>query len=582
MGATTSSPAEIKQFCDIIENMNKEDFIENEPIIQAAGNIRTLNCISNVEFQKFYLKEPNNIIMLIIHCINTLYGERKLRTVLGAVLILSKLLPVIGVSYNDISELAWLLDGEESVLERLIKAIKEMCFQPGIMMSSTATDPTVWIWEKQDFDFENSRFDSLAILNFACSYEYFFENNPEYHEKIKKICQWEPEPGKYFLRAIMGALTHHFSRFYPLVLNYLNWALRNDPNIIVAAVSSNTLEILIDLAYSQIEKLNSLISFSPNVEAIEVDLIIAILQIILHHQKAKYDIKKVLLIILRALILANDLGHVTTTQRIYLTLLLLVTSNKSSIEFLAEPLTLSLGTKKAPHGDTLSLAILEATFYVFMNPKGKELRTLCLGVIHNIATTFVQSKPVLPEIIVSLIQKTGIREKNETQFKSTCTIVSRVVTFGEDKDKKREDIKKSILKIYDLLEENQKKLFDEVIEMKDLTEDFPMTLTNVKPHFNCVRFYLKQLFMFRNKISLFSLKKNLPPPKAALSKPAPQKQKAKEVKKEEEKPKEQEQEKKEENEEKEEQQSQQIELPEPKSDVEDQDMEESGEESNEI
>lgn len=510
MGATTSSPADIHQFQQIVEKLKQADFKDYDEIITAAGNIRTLNCISNAEFQQYYLKEPNNIIMLIIRCIDVLYGEKKLRSFLGALLLLSKVLPVIAVSYNDITDLNWFFEGEQSVFERLMVGIKSTIFALGITSSTTAEDPNAWLWEKQDFDFENARYDIMAILNFAISYEYFFEEYPEVQKRMKQACLLEAEFAKHFVTAILGAITNNFHRFIPLVINYFNWALHNDDNVIAALKESNAGEVLSKLAYSSIDNLNAIVNIAPNIDPIELDIQMCILQLLLSDSKIEYDSRKLLLSALRLLQLSNDKGVISTTHRITLTLLLLVTSNKKCQEALLQPLEEKLGVKRLLHTESISIALIESVSEIILHPKGKELRTLGLGIIHNIAPGIIANNQIPPNIFVTLLQAFGIREYSEAHFKAVTTIITRYLTSGSDQEKeiKNKLMEDNILKIYDLFDDNCKKIYDEAKSVTQLTEDYPMVITDPSPHFRSINIYLKQLYIFRNKASLLSLRKN--------------------------------------------------------------------------
>lgn len=510
MGATTSSPADIHQFQQIVEKLKQADFKDYDEIITAAGNIRTLNCISNAEFQQYYLKEPNNIIMLIIRCIDVLYGEKKLRSFLGALLLLSKVLPVIAVSYNDITDLNWFFEGEQSVFERLMVGIKSTIFALGITSSTTAEDPNAWLWEKQDFDFENARYDIMAILNFAISYEYFFEEYPEVQKRMKQACLLEAEFAKHFVTAILGAITNNFHRFIPLVINYFNWALHNDDNVIAALKESNAGEVLSKLAYSSIDNLNTIVNIAPNIDPIELDIQMCILQLLLSDSKIESDSRKLLLSALRLLQLSNDKGVISTTHRITLTLLLLVTSNKKCQEALLQPLEEKLGVKRLLHTESISIALIESVSEIILHPKGKELRTLGLGIIHNIAPGIIANNQIPPNIFVTLLQAFGIREYSEAHFKAVTTIITRYLTSGSDQEKeiKNKLMEDNILKIYDLFDDNCKKIYDEAKSVTQLTEDYPMVITDPSPHFRSINIYLKQLYIFRNKASLLSLRKN--------------------------------------------------------------------------
>lgn len=509
MGAQSSDPQLEQNFLEMLKQMNEADFIDNDPIIEAAGKLRKLTCVSNKSFQSFFLKEPNNVVMLVVKCIDTIFAEQKnYKRTCGALLILSRFLPIIGVSYKELSDIAWLIDGDEPLIEKIANGVKKIKYSEGILNPEGTKDANEWVWQRTSTDNINARVDLLSIFSFFANFKFFFQDSPEQQEKMKHYILFEPHEATNWVKSIVGSLTYNYKEIIPPMIQYLQWAIIFDPAIQDAVKTEEVFSVLFSSLYYPIENINSIIPIRPDIEAYELDLMVCIMIIVLRNPTIKYDAVKMVESALRVLQIANEKGIVTMNHRVALLLLLGVTSSEGNLKQLGKALRNTLGTEREFHTDSISTALLEGVANTVVLPKAKDLRPLCFKIIRNASTVIPSSTLNAPACYAKLLLYFSQTENDEQCFNEVINSLKRYIVFKGEKEEKRNKMKAAAETLLASLSEDKKGLFNEAIACNELESGLE-SIENVDQQIATTEKYMTQLFMLRNKASLQLLKKNV-------------------------------------------------------------------------
>ena len=470
-----------------------------------------MSFVSNKSLQNFFLKEPGNIFVLLIRCINLLYAqERDPQTVCGALLILSRLLPIICVSYKDVKDLAWLLEGDEPVLEKLVVGVKATLFAPGI--TTLSRDVNIWTWENISRDMENARYDVISIFVFLVNYKYYFPNVDQVQETIHKYLQFDPLQSQNWLNSILNTFDYKNAKFVASALQYLEWALIYDESIKEAAIKVKIFDKLAAVFHYPIYNVNSLFPTATDIVSYELDIAICLMIIYLQNPgfKTEYSIKELVESILRFLQLANEKGVVSINHRISLVLLSFITQSKENLEQLNMKFLTNLGTEIRLHSDSYTTAILEIVSSSLIMPKAKDLRDLALNVIYNIAQTFPATSINAAQCLTNIIIYFTQTEDSEDVFKRILDIVKRYVTSKEGAEEKKKLITECCKDLLEKLSEERKTQLNEALSVTEGSDD-QIEIGDCETQITTLQKYLIQIYALRNKASLDMLRKNVQP-----------------------------------------------------------------------
>ena len=512
MGTSESVPEQEKNFINLLSKLNEQDFIDNKPIIEAAGKLKNLSFVSNKTLQNFFLKEPGNIFILVVRCIEILYSkERDTQTVCGALLILSRLLPIICVSYKDISEISWLLEGKEPLLEKLVVGVKATLFAPSI--TTLQSDVNIWTWENISKDMENARYDVISIFVFLVNYMYYFPDVPEAQETIHKYLQFDPMQSQNWLNSILNTFDYRNEKFVSLALQYLEWALIYDKSIQEAAIKVKIFEKLASVFHFPIYNVNSLIPSATDIQLYELDIAICLMIIYLQNPgfKTDYSVKELVESTLRFLQLANEKGIVAINHRISLVILSFITQSKENIDQLKAKFLSNLGTELRLHHDSYTTAILETVSSTITMPKAKDMREMALNIIYNVAPYFPATSMNAAQVLTNILIYFTQTEESEEGFKRILDIIKRYVTSSDEAEEKRKKITACCKDLLEKLSDDKKAQLNEAISTTEGVSDDQIEIGNCDVHIKILQKYLVTIYATRNKASLDMLRKNVQP-----------------------------------------------------------------------
>ncbi|OHT15857.1 hypothetical protein TRFO_13683 [Tritrichomonas foetus] len=507
MGSNPSVAQAESRFLDVFQELSnqKEDAVDS--VIMKSAFLHDLSCISNIDIQMLYKRQPSLVKELILKSLDFMVNSTDVKIVQGCIHILARFLPVLSLSIINPNELEWLFVGEKSEIVNLFNELKSLLFAPNILNEEDAENQFVWYWGTSlRHSFETSRTDALSILFFGHAGSFFFPNFPEIQEQNQKHACVESNITKYLIESIAEGIWWHNIHFMTTALPYTCLALANDSNFRSSLKDSQLLNRLSEIVYVPVDDLNVVIHYTYSLSTIEVDILLACEICLLLEPKCNYDVVKMTVAAIHYLQLANETNKINANHRIALTILSVVTSTKENGKLLEESILANLGTKFVFQTSSVALALLEAlTNTVLMNDSNGIL-PLVISCLHNISP-FITDSEKASSCIVTMIEN-AMKNDKKALTDALVVVIERYVTGDGDGNAKRETLKKLVgeLAVFEGKSETKDQFLASIAETQ-LNHDFPLIIDQIESHITWAKSVVIQLFSKRNRITLEGIRK---------------------------------------------------------------------------
>lgn len=511
MGNTGSSQQDITIFIAELDKFKFPDVKDPTRVLSAAANLVSLNCISNSTLQQLYLREPNNIIMLVIRALDFFQPDQDIKLIHGSTHILARLLPTLALSVSDPDKLDWLLATDESLIKRLYDALKKMLFVPKVFSPPYETDATVWKWNSPGETYINTRADLMQLLFFAYAGKFFFPNHADTQNQLLQLATLDDKTAQLLMKSLNNALKAKNLQFLEFALPYTALALCHDKEFQEALKTNDLLQFLTELLYVNVDRLNSIKIYTWNVDRIEPDLLFALCAGILLQPEAHYDSKFLAIATIRLLQFANETKDIDPIHRIALNILIQLTSVERKASRLKSQFTETLGTRFVFHSDSIAVAAFEAASIALLLPDNDEIAILCASLIYNISPIMSSEEDCVPIMFNKLLNCFIVNRKKPEIVDLLIKSVARFVTGADNCEDKKAKLEIALSKLVEWLVDGQPEYgtkIQEAIAAESNQNLEPISLEANQDNLDYIQQCVIDLFAKRNKQSLENLRKH--------------------------------------------------------------------------
>lgn len=523
MGSNPSTAQSEERFLDAIKDIKtgKEEDIDHV-LLRAYYVPDFAPCFSYLDVQQLYFKYPTQVKTLTLKCIEYLVSQKDPKYVQSCISLLARIIPSLSLSVVDVKEIDWLFVGEKCGIVNLFTELKSILFAPLILNQEEADDQLLWFWGTQlRYKIETARANALFLFFMGFDGTFFFPNNPETQEQIKKLVCLDQNVAKYLMNSIAEGIWWHNVHFLTMALPYSSIAMIDDQNFRDAFKDSILMERLTDLTYVLVDDYNVYVHYTYSLTNIEIDLIILSFVCLIIEPKVNFDVQKMAVSAIRFLQLSNesDTKIIGANHRLALSILTIISSIKANTKKLEDPMIANeLGTQYKFKTESISLAILEAVTnsVLLIKPESTSIISLIVSAIHNISP-FISDSIHAPLLFSKLIEASLIKiNDNKNFFNGLVIAIERYVNGGstnkntQQSQQKRDELNK-IISNMDALKnsenEDLKQKITAAIQSDHIQNDYPLVIDQVGSHLSWCRQIVFELFAKRNQYSLDKIRK---------------------------------------------------------------------------